>query len=90
MELITTEMVIRDIILSQKHNEIPFTKLKSDGTLDLRYKSTQQLIREEFKKKILYENRRHNKIICSDEYDYRKEILDLDESDISIFRNTKN
>lgn len=92
MELITTEKVMKDIILSQRHkeNEPSFVKLKTNGSLDLRYKLTQQLIREEFKKKMLHENRRHNKIIYSNEGNYRKEILDLDESDISIFRNTKN
>lgn len=93
MEPITTEQVMQNVILAQRRGEqtqATHLKIKTDGTLDLRYKMTKYLFREEFKKQILVENRRHNTINDKQEGNYRQEIIDLDENDISIFENQKN
>lgn len=93
MELVTTEQVMENVIVGHKRNEktkVTYLKFKSDGTLDLRYKMTKHLFREEFKKQILLENRRHNRINDKHEGNYRQEILDLDENDIAIFEKQKN
>jgi hypothetical protein len=93
MEPITTEQVMQNVILAQRRGEqtqATHLNFKTNGTLDLRYKMTKYLFREEFRKQILMENRRHNTINDEHEGNYRQEIIDLDENDIAIFENQKN
>lgn len=94
MELVTIDQVMQNVIIGHNNrNEKPQVsclKFKSDGTLDLRYKMTKHLFREEFKNQILLGNRRHNRINDKREGNYRQEILDLDENDIATFEKQKN
>ena len=82
--------IMKDVSLSYSRcNKIPLN-IKLDGTLDMRYKESRQLFREEFKKRILYENRLHNTEIKINDIDYRKEILDLNEEELMYFTKEKN
>jgi len=94
MELVTSDRVMQNVILAHRRGDKTqlshYLKFKNDGTLDLRYKMIRYLFREEFKKQLLLENRRHNTRNDKHEGNYRQEIIDLDETGIANFRKLKN
>jgi|TARA_B110000285_G_scaffold34102_1_gene36130 hypothetical protein len=77
--------IMKEVISSHARRSKTLLNIKSDGTLDMRFKETKQLFREEFKRKILCENRLHNTEIKTNKSNYRKEILELNGEDIIHF-----
>jgi hypothetical protein len=75
---------VMNLILRCNDNKL---KLKTDGTLDMRYMYNRKYYHTMYKKYIIEINRSHNKVCNVDvNSNYRDEIINLSESDILAFR----
>jgi len=72
-------------IVKQKVASKPNMKRKKDGTLDMRYSENIKYFSEEYKLRMLVENRKHNEICHEKHIEYRKEIVNLSEKQLMEF-----
>jgi len=72
-------------IVKQKVAGKPNMKRKKDGTLDMRYNENIKYFCEEYKFRMLLENRKHNEIFHENHIEYRREIVDLSEKQLMEF-----
>uniref|UniRef100_A0AB39JFE5 Uncharacterized protein n=1 Tax=Florenciella sp. virus SA2 TaxID=3240092 RepID=A0AB39JFE5_9VIRU len=62
--------------------------LRKNNTIDMRYKENIKLFSRKYKEKVLLENRKHNIVINNNNFtNYRDEIINLTENEITEFRN---
>lgn len=69
-------------IVNQKVAGKPNMKRKKDGTLDMRHNENIKYFCEEYKFRMLLENRKHNEICHEKHIEYRREIVDLSEKQL--------